>query len=109
MLQEVKEMAIDHLIDTPTEFTYTNRYKLRLSSKKLQSGRCQVKFYATVENRKDMYGYVLVESGKTLKEVVRHINAKLETIRKARDFQQIHLYSIGKTPQDEMNFIIFDA
>ena len=55
------------------DVTFSDTYKLRLSSKKLDSGKCQVKFFATVRGNKDLYGYVLVEADQTLKEVVNGI------------------------------------
>ncbi len=90
------------------DITYDDFYHLRLSSKKLNSGRCQVKFSATIDRKKDLYGYVLVESDHTLKDVVSRIKEKLITIKHNKDFQQIHLFSIGKEKQDDMRFIIFD-
>ena len=91
------------------DVNFSDHYKLRLSSKKLQSGKCQVKFYATVQGHKDLYGYVLVESDKTLKEVVSGIKEKLTTIHHSRDFHHIHLYSIGRQQPDPFNFIVFDC
>lgn len=84
-------------------------YNLKLTSKKLKSGKCQIKFFATIRQEKDMYGYVLVDAEKTLKEVVNGIEHKLSTISQTRDFQNLHLYSIGKEGKDDLNFIIFDS
>lgn len=84
-------------------------YNLKLTSKKLKSGKCQVKFFATIRQEKDMYGYVLVDAEKTLKEVVTGIEDKLSTISQTRDFQHLHLYSIGKEGKNDLNFIIFDS
>lgn len=91
------------------DVTFDDDYSIKLSSKKLQSGKCQVKFYANVHDRKDMYGYVLVDSDKTLKDVVIKIKEKLRTIRQTREFHHLHLYSIGKMGKDDLNFIIFDS
>ena len=85
-----------------------NEYRLKLSSKKLKSGKCQVKFYATVRKMEGLHGYVLVDANQTLKSVVSGINRRLKTIQQARDFQQIHLYSIGNKDHRDMNFIFFD-
>ena len=78
-------------------------------SKKLKSGKCQVKFSATLMERKDMYGYVLVEPYQTLKEVVSGIRTRLTTIHRTRDFQNLHLYSIGKSTSTDLNFLVFDS
>lgn len=91
------------------DVTFDDHYNLKLSSKKLKSGKCQVKFFASVRERKDLYGYVLVDADKTLKDVVVNIKEKLHTIRQTRDFHHLHLYSIGKTGKDDLNFIIFDS
>ena len=90
------------------DMTYDDFYRLKLSSKKLDSGKCQVKFTASVDRRQDLYGYVLVDSRHTLKDVVYRIKEKLTTIRNNRDYQHIHLFSIGRERQEDMSFIIFD-
>ncbi|MEO9474497.1 MAG: hypothetical protein ABJN36_06900 [Cyclobacteriaceae bacterium] len=91
------------------DVTFDNSYRLKITSKKLKSGKCQVKFFATIKERRDMYGYVLVDAQKTLKDVVSTIRDKLNTISHTRDFHNLHLYSIGKTGKDDLNFIIFDS
>ncbi|MEM9327205.1 MAG: hypothetical protein AAGA85_16170 [Bacteroidota bacterium] len=85
-----------------------DEFNLKLSTKRLKSGKCQVKFSARVRAAKDLYGYVLVDSDQTLKSVVNNIEHRLQHIQQATDFQQIHLYSIGKRSQDRMSFIFFD-
>lgn len=104
-----KEVRVKDLISADADVTFDDYYKLKLTSKKLRSGKCQVKFFATVRERKEMYGYVLVDSEKTLKDVVVNIKEKLHTIRQTRDFHHLHLYSIGKSGKDDLNFIIFDS
>ena len=100
---------VEDLLDIDADVTFDDFYKLKLTSKKLKSGKCQVKFFATVREKKDLYGYVLVDAHKTLKDVVVNIREKLHTIRQTRDFHHLHLYSIGKSEKDELNFIIFDS
>lgn len=82
-------------------------YKLRISSKKLNSGRYQVKFFATIERERDLYGYVLVNADETLKTVINKIKIRLETINQTSEHHHFHLYSIGHDRQDELNFMIF--
>jgi hypothetical protein len=91
------------------DVSFSDQYKLKLSSKKLNSGKCQVKFYATVHGRRDLYGYVLVAADETLKAVVREIKCKLETIHHTSDFQHIHLYSLGRPQANPFNFMVFDC
>ncbi len=88
---------------------YDNDYRLRLSSKKLKSGKCQVKFYATVQARKDLYGYVLVESDEKLKDVVTKIKSRLDQVKNRDSFHHINLYSIGREKREDTNILIFDA
>ena len=47
--------------------------KLKLETKKLLSGKYQVKFYILDGSDTDQYGYVLAEPDTTLKEVVHKI------------------------------------
>lgn len=82
-------------------------YKLKISSKKLNSGRYQVKFFATVREEQDLYGYVLVNADETLKKVIKKIKKRLQTIDCTSEHNHFHLYSIGQDSQDELNFMIF--
>ena len=58
---------------------FTNNFsdlknKLRLETKKLNSGRYQVKFYVVNGGPAYKYGYMLAEADMTLKEVVLKIH-----------------------------------
>ncbi len=88
---------------------YDDQYKIKITSKKLHSGRCQVKFYACIANRKQLYGYVLVNAEETLKKVIERIRMRLDRMNTKDSFHHINLYSIGKKDADDLNFIIFDA
>ncbi len=105
----VDEVRIDDFCDTREIAELQSEYKLKLTSKKLRSGKCQVKFFATVRDSEALHGYVLVEANQTLKNVVNRINDRLRTIHMTRDFHHIHLYSIGRKDQDDMSFIFFDS
>ena len=48
-------------------------YKLRLQSKRLHSGRFQVKFFVSDYSQRPLYGYLLADPKSTLKEVVERI------------------------------------
>ncbi len=84
-------------------------YRLKLSSKKLKSGKCQVKFYASVERKKNLYGYVLADAGETLTDVITKITSRLDQVKKRDSFHHINLYSIGKRSTEDANFLVFDA
>ncbi len=101
-------VRIEVLSEARADVACDDPFNLKLSTKRLKSGKCQVKFQARVKDRKNLHGYVLVESDQTLKSVVSNIEDRLYNIEQATDFQQIHLYSIGKRCQDRMSFIFFD-
>ncbi len=83
-------------------------YKLKLCSKKLQSGKFQVKFYASKEEE-DLYGYVLVDAKDTLKEVVNTIKLRLHLMDEANDYYQTHLYAVRKLSPPKAEFMIFKS
>ena len=90
-------------------YTIGGEYKLKLTSKKLKSGKCQVKFHASVQEKKNMYGYVLADSGETLKHVVEKILDRLDKVKNRGSFHHINLYSIGKEPASDTGMVLFDA
>jgi len=82
-------------------------YNLKITSKKLSSGRFQVKFFATIKDDKQLYGYVLVEPSETLKSVINKIRKRLKILDQTHEYQHFHLYDIRKKSQDNPNFLIF--
>lgn len=96
-----------HAVDSRmTDFK--TRFKLKLVSKKLASGKCQVKFFASTPNSGNLYGYTLVEANTTLKEVVESITTKLEERQHPDSFYHGHLYTLGQHNDEPGNFMIFD-
>lgn len=79
--------------------------KLRIDSKKLNSGKYQVRFQTQNEGGKEKYGYILVNEGSTLKEVVDQIRGELQKMTKSDLYFHAHLYSLGKTKQPSNVFI----
>ncbi|HYG37818.1 MAG TPA: hypothetical protein VD908_04330 [Cytophagales bacterium] len=83
--------------------------KFKISSKKLSSGKCQVKFSLKEEKRKEVYGYALVDSKLTLKEVVDHLTYQIKT----RSFSPYYLNRLlKKEPTLDSpikNFLIFNS
>ncbi|HLF35738.1 MAG TPA: hypothetical protein VI583_15955 [Cyclobacteriaceae bacterium] len=55
-------------------------YHIRLYSKKLASGKCQVKFYLNNLQGNNYYGYVLAEGRDTVSKVVSRIHHCLNEI-----------------------------
>lgn len=84
-------------------------YKLKLKAKKLKSGKLQVKFTTNTIKNRELYGYLLVESKTTLKDVVTGIQDKLAEMHNLNDYYHNHLYTIGKTSTENYQFLIFDA
>ena len=83
-------------------------FKIKLHSKKLESGKFQVKFYATRSTEgQDLYGYVLVDPGDTLKRVVTNIKSRLSLMEEANEYYHTHLFAVGKTPPPKSDFMIF--
>lgn len=88
------------------ELILDDKYRLRISSKKLQSGRYQVKFFATIKKSKELYGYVLVESGETLKSVINRIQERLKELDTSAEYHHFHLFQVGKEELHD-NLMIF--
>jgi len=102
---KIKTMEVDNV---RTSLIMNDHYDLKIESKRLISGNFQVKFSARLKQKKPFYGYVLVDAACTLKEVVLRIRNKLYLIQSQKDFRQTHLYSIGKSSDLDLNFIIFN-
>ena len=90
--------------------TYSERYEglqIKIESKKLRSGRCQVKFQTSGMFQDDYYGYTLVDGDKTLREVIAEIKAKLRKTGGLNNFYQRNLYSLQRNRTMENDFVIF--
>jgi len=85
-------------------------FNIRLTSKKVQTGKCQVKFTASTPTRKDLYGYVWVDAKTTLKEGVGQIGDRLASMAQpTTGLSHIGMYPIGRNTSREANMVIFDA
>ncbi len=83
-------------------------YKLKLLSKRLRSGKCQIKFVVSSDTEKGMYGYLLTESGTTLKDVVNRIERKVrERVSGDRSYHN-HLYNLAERQAIKDNILIFE-
>lgn len=79
--------------------------KLKIDSKKLCSGKYQVRFQTQNEDEKSKYGYVLAKEGSTLKEVIEQIRIELQKMKIGDLYFHSHLYSLGKTKQNSNVFV----
>lgn len=79
--------------------------KIKLSSKRLHSGKCQVRFQVAEESTGDSwYGYALAEPKETLKEVVERIEYRFMQRKNRLNLHQKALYnrSTFRTPEGSM-------
>lgn len=77
---------------------------LKLSSKRLSSGKVQVKFHLSSEHQKEQYGYLLTEPKTSLKEVVEKIFGSFN--QGLGVGYQRHLFDVGRTKQETSMLII---
>lgn len=83
-------------------------YKLKLYSKKLRSGKCQIKFIISSSSQRGLYGYMLVESGSTLREVVSTIEHEIRYIEQRDSYYHSHLYNLANKPRRKDLILIFN-
>jgi hypothetical protein len=81
-------------------------FKLRLKSKKLESGRFQVNF-STEGFVMDYYGYLLTEPQTSLREVVEKIQRHLGAAQSTDKYFQRNLFSLGKREVNSGRVMIF--
>ncbi len=104
----IDEARVEQLGARPTTVSEQN-YNLKLSSKRLRSGKCQVKFFARIDTRKELYGYVLVDAEETLRDVVRSIKSRLDKVKYRDTIHHINLYAVGQHSVFNDNFVVFDT
>ncbi len=92
---------------TVANYPKTSLQKLKLQSKKLKSGKVQVKFTIAAAGPDDCYGYVLTDAETTLKEVVKTIQLELSLLKSADQYYHQHLYAINKPKLDEPHLMLF--
>jgi hypothetical protein len=82
-------------------------FKVKLFPKKLESGKCQVKFSVNLPMNKNLYGYMLVDPKVSLKEVVEEIKGKVNLCQWPDYLHQEGLYSIRRKKTSVPNSLIF--
>lgn len=103
-----EQLKVNMLNEHPTSLKEPY-YNLKLSSKRLRSGKCQVKFFARIDTRKELYGYVLVDAEETLKDVVLSIKSRLDKVKYRDTIHHINLYAVGQHSVFNDNFVVFDT
>lgn len=84
--------------------------RVKLSSKRLSTTRCQVSFLAEQpELRKNTRGHMLVDASLTLKEVVGIIKERIALMGSHNLQHHSSFYSIGQQADRKSGFIFFEA
>lgn len=81
-----------------------SRNGLKLTSKRLSSGKVQVKFRVSGLSKREEYGYLLTEPKTSLKQVVEQIFGSFDNGLSVG--YQKHLYDVGRTRQATSMLII---
>ncbi len=69
--------------------------QLKIESKRLKSGKCQIKYQVEVTGKRHRYGYLLADPKQTMEETVLQI---IHTTGSKDD----HLYSVRKKKQRQI-------
>jgi hypothetical protein len=87
----------------------SNNTPLKLSAKKLKSGKCQVRFSFTASENDGWYGYMLADPGETLKDVVGKIRYGLGKMVSNDPFYglQSHLYHLEANQEQQRRLFLF--
>ena len=83
--------------------------KLRITSKLLPSGKCQVKYSFQIEADRLLYGYLLEDKGTTLKDVVKKIEYRVKGISNPDHFFHEHLYKLESRTTQKQPVLIFNT
>ncbi|MBK7650990.1 MAG: hypothetical protein IPJ20_09925 [Flammeovirgaceae bacterium] len=82
-------------------------YKLKLKSKKLNSGRFQVDFSTNDVTAGGYYGYLLAEPQTSVTEIVHKINRHLVAIANSERYFHRNLFSLGNRKMNSGRILIF--
>lgn len=80
--------------------------KLKIQSKRLNSGRYQVNF-STDAYSGSYYGYLLAEPKTSVTEIIDKINRHLEAFHNSERYFQRNLFSLGKRKSNSGRILIF--
>lgn len=82
-------------------------YKLKLKSKRLKSGNCQIQFFISSGDMQTHYGYLLATADTTLKEVVGRIESKVKNDARGRTNDN-HLFNLKDRHRNNENILLFN-
>jgi len=80
--------------------------KLKMTSKRLNSGRFQVNF-STHLNSQEFYGYLLAESQTPVREVVEKISRHVDAMKWSERYLQRNLFSLTNREANSGRILIF--
>ena len=81
-------------------------YKLRMKSKRLESGKMQIDF--SVEGfAKECYGYLLADPHTSVSEVIRKISKHADAVQHSDRYHQRNLFSLCKREVNSGKILIF--
>ncbi|HTH56521.1 MAG TPA: hypothetical protein VL728_10795 [Cyclobacteriaceae bacterium] len=79
--------------------------KLKLKSKKLQSGRFQIGF--STEGSRGYYGYLLAEAKTPVQEIIEKIDRHIRAMTDSERYLQRNLFSYGNRQVNSGRILIF--
>jgi hypothetical protein len=82
--------------------------RIRIFSKKLSSGNCQVKFFLETSKGKPYYGYILVPPGRKVSDVIANIYQKLQLLELGVDRYHPKISWVNHKRHIEPDFMIFE-
>lgn len=83
-----------------------NSLKLKIQSKRLNSGRYQINF-STDAYASCYYGYLLAEPNTSVNEIIEKISRHLEAFNNSERYFQRNLFSLGKRKANSGRILIF--
>ena len=83
-----------------------SEFKLKLKSKKLQSGRFQIGF-STEGGIDGYYGYLLAEPKTSVTEIIEKIDRHIRAMTDSEKYLQRNLFSFGSRQNNSGRILIF--
>jgi len=84
-----------------------NNGKIKLYSRKLASGKCQIKFHWDGDNMEPLYGYLLTDGNRTFSDVLCEIRDEVDRAKEQDWYYHRHLYQLGTIPEYRQDLMIF--
>ncbi len=83
-----------------------SNYKLKLKSKKLNSGNYQIDFTAHVSSE-EVYGYLLAEKNVSVSDVITKIERHIAAMQNSERYYQRNLFSLTNRKNNSGRILIF--